>query len=223
MAIAHHCLACGTDLARVRVDRMNPYHLPLVHCPRCGTSAVRERDQLVALWRRVRRIVLAVGQMSVRVVFLVLCTFLSTMALFGGVASIMDWNREPSDGVAPHWLIALASAGLVLVGAAVATAFGHHPRFRAWLGFVLWWLFALVVVPALAVVLDAAPGRAAEDLRRLVRSEETVLAVLLFIPACVLMTIGLPIGTFLHRAGAIAGMAMRRRQWRRLRAARRFG
>ena len=51
MAIAHSCLGCGLDLARVRTIRDMHYGLPLVICPGCSTAAIRRRHPLQRLWR----------------------------------------------------------------------------------------------------------------------------------------------------------------------------
>lgn len=51
MAIAHLCIQCGFDLARIRAQRDPHYHLPLVVCPRCAHACVRRMHPLQRAWR----------------------------------------------------------------------------------------------------------------------------------------------------------------------------
>ncbi|MCA9286762.1 MAG: hypothetical protein KDA22_16175, partial [Phycisphaerales bacterium] len=182
MAIAHHCLACGMDLAPVRADRTNPYGLPLVHCPRCRTVVVRRRDPLIRLWRQVRRTGLVLGRLAFNVAVLSGCTVLSAVAIAGAVAAIRNALWEPYDNHTPRWVAGLAAVALVVVGAAVRLVLGHHRPWKVWLGFTAWLVVFLVAIPTAAMLAESSPERMSADLRRVIADERTTL-VALSVPA----------------------------------------
>lgn len=56
MRRSHVCLACATELGRLRTVREPRYGLPILRCPTCRRVHVRRRHPLESMWRRVLRL-----------------------------------------------------------------------------------------------------------------------------------------------------------------------
>ncbi len=72
MAIAHVCLGCGADLARIRVIRDPHYRLPIVICPDCGGACVRRVDPILQRWRAFQSLAAALCALLVQVLIVLL-------------------------------------------------------------------------------------------------------------------------------------------------------
>ena len=147
MAIAHVCLGCGWDLARVRPQREPHYGLDLIRCPRCRAAVVRRKHPIWTRWRQFRRLDFAITVLGARVFITALLTFLNVMAAMLCVVLLSELrvDREWPDG-AGVYLIMIFGMLAPLTGTWLTAAFEHIPRWRMWFGWLLWIALILVVL-----------------------------------------------------------------------------
>ena len=141
MAKAHVCMECGTDLARVRVQREPHYQLPLVVCPRCRAVSIRRCHPIIARYRHARLVALAVAAVIIQLGLIGLFTFLNMMAAVTLMFSVLEVSEHRSK----EEIMMMGITALVVVpiatGAWLSVSFYHLRRWRVWLG---WFAFMLV-------------------------------------------------------------------------------
>jgi hypothetical protein len=153
MAIAHICLACGWDLARVRVQTEPHYGLPIVICPRCDAVSVRRVHPIWKTWKTLRRIDWA---LTVLLAQIVLALGLTAANLVGAVSLAAALHRLIGTGAGRDiwWFLLVPTLVIApITGAWLTAGFSHLKANRVWLGWVMWLLivsFGALVV-ALAV------------------------------------------------------------------------
>jgi len=141
MAIAHVCVQCGRDLARVRPQREPHYGLNLLRCPTCGAASVRRVHPVQGGWRRFRRLDFVATMIFLRLVGI------STLTLFCALSSIFTIalaselrlggnERLPREAVI--FAVMLFIIVPTLLGAFLTAAFAHIPRWKMWLGWLAW-------------------------------------------------------------------------------------
>lgn len=142
MVIAHICLQCGLDLARIRVSRDPHYGLPLVVCPRCSTACVRRRHLIEQGWRTTRRLIrslLALGGQLLAVV--IIGSAMSSAALGLDRAMMrhdLNWLLEEERVLLIFALLVIP----IINGAWLSATTRHWRRGAAWTA----WLLALVLI-----------------------------------------------------------------------------
>lgn len=153
MAIAHICLDCGWDLARVR-PRMEPYYgLSIVRCPRCDGASVRRVHPLLKGWKSLRRVDWAMTILVVQIILASAATAATVLAVVSLVAAtgMVIADKAGSD-IAWFFFVPLAVVA-PLVGAWLTAGLGHHRRLIVWLLWIAWTtLVALVAVVSPFVV-----------------------------------------------------------------------
>ncbi len=148
MAIAHVCVHCGWDLARVRPAREPHYGMMLVRCPHCGAAAVRSRHPVQKAWREFLRLDFALTLIGVRLVGIVALTFFWSVACVIGLALASRLGSEESR-IDPEarLLIAIFYFALpLLLGAFLSAAFAHIARWKVWLGWLAWSAAVLAII-----------------------------------------------------------------------------
>lgn len=149
MAIAHVCMECGWDLARVRVRQDPHYGLPLVICPRCTTACVRRRHPLWNGFDTLRRVDCVLTLLALQFGFIALFSFLTLLSTFALMMLLIEVPEFRADDV--PWILMMALLMLpIALGAWLTVAFHHHARWRVWLG---WHLFMLLPIAVLGAVL----------------------------------------------------------------------
>lgn len=140
MAIAHVCLACGADLARIRVIRDPHYGLPIVTCPGCRQACVRRVDPILQRWRAFQPTAAALCALLVQL--LVMFSLATATALV--VDAVPDLFPVRISGNVFDLLYDQSFAALVvgvtlpvLTGVWMATGLGH---WRPWLARAVWGL-----------------------------------------------------------------------------------
>jgi hypothetical protein len=232
MAIAHVCLSCGFDLARIRA-RIEPiYRLPLVTCPRCGVHAVRRRHPI---WRTYRTLLRVDAALTVLLVQFVLLVALLVANVCGALAvgEVVDGaiqRRKLSEGE----IAILVAFGLIVpiaTGTWLTAGLAHWRRFAGWSAFFL--SVALILFVAMGAGFF---GRAVADhggldwlvpVLYVVRPPRAMLEMwkfigmgLMVLPAIAgVAVLGIPVGIRLRRLGRL----LRSRRWRWRRRRRRLG
>ena len=87
MAIAHVCLGCGFDLARVRAGADPHYGLPLIICPQCTTATIRRKHPLQKGFR-----------FCLRLDWTLFILVAQVLALLFMLGMTMGGHRPPADG-----------------------------------------------------------------------------------------------------------------------------
>jgi hypothetical protein len=150
MAIAHLCVNCGLDLARVNPRREPIYGLAIVSCPRCAVVAVRRLHPLRKWLRLAIRLDAALVALLIQISLLVALTALWMHAVVG-LASLLtterwiDFAREQ-----PGSLVADVLVIPLLVGAWLTAGLSHWRRVLAWGGWLAWiagWLAITMIEP----------------------------------------------------------------------------
>ena len=140
MAIAHVCLGCGADLARIRVIRDPHYRLPIVTCPDCGEACVRRVDPILQRWRAFQPIALALCALFVQLL-IVLSLAPATVLVIDAVpdllpvrisGNVFDLLYDQSFAV-----MVIGVTLPVLTGVWMTTGLGH---WRPWLARAVWGL-----------------------------------------------------------------------------------
>ncbi|MCH8314900.1 MAG: hypothetical protein IIA64_02910 [Planctomycetes bacterium] len=140
MAIAHICLGCGADLARIHVIRDPHYRLPIVTCPGCGEVCVRRVDPILQRWRTFQPAAAALCILLVQVL-IVLSLAPATALVIDVVPDILP---VPISGNVFDLLYDQSIAAMVvgvtlpvLTGVWMTTGLGH---WRPWLARAVWGL-----------------------------------------------------------------------------------
>ena len=140
MAIAHVCLGCGADLARIHVIRDPHYRLPIVTCPGCGEVCVRRVDPILQRWRTFQPAAAALCILLVQVL-IVLSLAPATALVIDVVPDILP---VPISGNVFDLLYDQSIAAMVvgvtlpvLTGIWMTTGLGH---WRPWLARAVWGL-----------------------------------------------------------------------------------
>ncbi len=141
MAISHLCLQCGFDLARVRPQRDPHYGLPLVHCPKCETAAVRRRHPVWRGWRNGRRTVRSLFQFVFRVGFTLGLMVVSCGMIAYLFRRYMEYDLIDDDLI--RIILPQAITLSLVTGFWLATAFRHGKQ--PW----VWTVWMMVMFPAL--------------------------------------------------------------------------
>ncbi len=140
MAIAHVCLGCGADLARIHVIRDPHYRLPIVTCPGCRHACVRRVDPILQRWRAFQPAAAALCALFAQlliVLFLAAATALVVhvvpgllpVPISGNVFDLLD-NQSIST-------IVVGVTLPVLTGIWMTAGLGH---WRTWLARAVWGL-----------------------------------------------------------------------------------
>lgn len=140
MAIAHVCLGCGADLARIHVIRDPHYHLPIVICPGCGEACVRRVDPILRRWRAFQPAAAALCALLVQLLIVLL---LATVTAYV-VNAVPDIFPVRISGNVLDLLYDQSIAAMVvgvtlplLTGIWMTTGLGH---WRPWLARAVWGL-----------------------------------------------------------------------------------
>ena len=140
MSIAHICLGCGADLARIHVIRDPHYRLPIVTCPGCGEVCVRRVDPILQRWRTFQPAAAALCILLVQVL-IVLSLAPATALVIDVVPDILP---VPISGNVFDLLYDQSIAAMVvgvtlpvLTGIWMTTGLGH---WRPWLARAVWGL-----------------------------------------------------------------------------------
>lgn len=140
MAIAHVCLGCGADLARIHVIRDPHYRLPIVICPGCSHVCVRRVDPILQRWRTFQPAAAALCALSVQL----LIVLLLATATAGVVDAVPDILPAPISGNVfdlldnqSIWAMVVCVTLPVLTGIWMTTGLGH---WRPWLARAVWGL-----------------------------------------------------------------------------------
>ena len=228
MAIAHVCLGCGVDLARVRA-RIEPiYRLPLVTCPRCGLHAVRRRHPIWHTYRTLLRIDAALTVLFIQTVLLVgllIANVCGALAVGEVIDGMMQRQKLQDDEIAI--LVVFGLFAPILAGVWLTAGLAHWDRMAAWSGF--FGIVAAILFTALigVVLVPALESQGALDWlvpvlyvmhppRQWMEALEFVGTGLLLLPALsVMAVVGMPIGARLRRLGPL--VRSKRWRWRRRR------
>lgn len=146
MAIAHVCIQCGLDLARVRPQsrRDDPYYgLPLVICRRCGHSAVRRKHPLQQKWRHLRRLFLALLVIGLQIAAAQVAGA-ATIAFVVGAAS--EEFEIPHDQDVQYAIAAAFVAIALFTGAWLTVGFRHLRWYFVWPGWTLLMMCFLFII-----------------------------------------------------------------------------
>jgi hypothetical protein len=153
MAIAHVCLNCGRDLARVHPQREPHYGLALVTCPNCATACVRREHPVWRGWKNGRRSVFAIGVLAARLFISALLSLLNVLAIFMSLFLWAELQRVDRGGtpqrIPPQAAIFLAFAyGLLapLTGVWLTAGFEHIARWKMWIAWLGWMTLILLVI-----------------------------------------------------------------------------
>lgn len=214
MAIAHVCLGCGHDLARMRTAaHPDPhYGLPLTVCPQCGRAEFRWRHPLVRGWRRARRIFATFAALILCILVLLLFTMFSFIAAFGEGARLIEQRHSldlDQDRFSLFWAYLVFP---LILGVWLEAAFNHWRYRLQWLAWAAWIISLAWILP---LAEDISYGQES-SIGVLVKQHwyascNGMLALLLI--TCISL-IGIPFGRMLRRALD----ASRRTRWRRKRA-----
>ncbi len=222
MAIAHVCLGCGADLARIHVIRDPHYRLPIVTCPGCGEACVRRVDPILQRWRAFQPLAAALCALFVQVL-IVLSLAPATALVVDAVpdllpvrisGNVFDLLYDQSFGV---MVVGLTLP--VLTGIWMTTGLGH---WRPWLARAVWGLIiaALLSWDVLRLAsetignrLGIVSGVGAEAHLQLAYYD-WILRVLVLFVFLMLTFAGSPLGAVLLKIHA----RRRRRRWSRRRA-----
>ena len=222
MAIAHVCLGCGADLARIHVIRDPHYRLPLVTCPGCGEACVRRVDPILQRWRAFQPVALALCALFVHL----LIVLLLATATAGVVDAVPDLFPVVISGDLFDLLYGQSLAALVigvtlpvLTGVWMTTGLGH---WRPWLARAVWglliagllsWDILRLVFETIGNRLGIVSGVGAEAHLQLA-FYDWVLRVLVLFVFLMLTFAGSPLGAVLLKIHA----RRRTRRWSRRRA-----
>lgn len=150
MAIAHVCLGCGKDLARLRAAIEPHYGLPIVRCPTCGLVCVRRRHPQWRVWRSIIRVGSSLAALVLQLAAALILAVM-TIAFAGLILSTLTGEPPPIDRTSPRAMLLLAALVLavsILNGVWLSAALGHVARRRAWIG---WFLFLVSCLACLFV------------------------------------------------------------------------
>lgn len=222
MAIAHVCLGCGADLARIHVIRDPHYRLPIVICPDCGEACVRRVDPILQRWRAFQPIALALCALFVQVL-IVLSLAPATVLVIDAVpdllpvrisGNVFDLLYDQSFAV-----MVIGVTLPVLTGVWMTTGLGH---WRPWLARAVWglliagllsWDVLRLASETIGNELGIVPGIGAEAHLKLAFYDWILRIVVLFV--FLMMTFaGSPLGAVLLKIHA----RRRSRRWSRRRA-----
>jgi hypothetical protein len=151
MAIAHVCLGCGYDLARVRPQREPHYRLPLIACPRCGTHCVRVDHPILVRWRNAKRVLLSLAVLLAQAAMatgLAMLTPTVVVVTLRALANLpIEWERR----AIALTLIGASITGLgLLTGAWTRAAFAHLNQWWVWLS----WLALMGLAGLVAIIVN---------------------------------------------------------------------
>lgn len=212
MAISHICLACGLDLARVRLSDDPHYGLPLIICPQCCTVSVRRRPLAVLRWRQTWRAVRTLLAMLLQLALLGGLTAL-TMALCMTAAHELAARRIPGPTNTIERIIFLGVViGLsVGIGAWLTVGLAHWRRWIAWLSFFAW----TAVLMAMDVLIGPFAVRVLAQitdhhLSAPFRPEYWIIRLALLAAMMIVATLGIPVGMAIRHGWR----AFRRQRWR---------
>jgi hypothetical protein len=158
LAIAHVCMACGIDLARVRGAFDPRFRLPVVVCPRCRRAVVRRRRTVPLVARLARRLVTAGATLAVQAVLILFLTAMVCGSILALDNALIYRSTDFFTKERPGELIGLAISSL-LAGIWLTAGLGHLSRRKAWTAWMLWLVFWLIVVSAVIAVLDVVVSR----------------------------------------------------------------
>jgi len=143
MAIAHICLGCGWDLARVRPVPDPRYALPLIVCPRCQKATTRARHPIWIAFRKFRRLDLTITALGIQIAMAILLTIFTPFSSLAMVVGINGAQRGAYDSdLWWYYFWPLAVIG-PLTGAWLTAGFPHITRWRAFLG---WYAYLCLIV-----------------------------------------------------------------------------
>jgi hypothetical protein len=226
MAIAHVCMGCGLDLARVRLrPPESHYGLRLVICPRCSWTCTRlsggprSRHPIWQGWRtylRVQRSIAAIlGQVAIVIVLigftLPVVGHVGSVVKTMGLAGLLEY--ETRFGAVAAVVLA------VLTGTWLSSCFPHWRHgtpWLAWTGLLTLVVLGVKIALPLKARMDVRFGMAGADVR--IDWEGTAMMLAVFGTMMMVSLAGVPLG------GAVRVSYARRRalRWsrrrRRLRA-----
>ncbi len=147
MAIAHVCINCGWDQARIRPRREERYGLNLVACPKCESHAVRREHPVWRGWRRGRRTAFGLFVLAARVFITLVLTALHVLASIGLLALWVEVRREGDlpVGMGAFMVLMLGLLAL-LTGVWLTAGFEHIARWKMWIGWLGWITLILIIV-----------------------------------------------------------------------------
>lgn len=222
MAIAHVCLGCGADLARIHVIRDPHYRLPIVTCPDCGEVCVRRVDPILQRWRTFQSFAVALCALLVQLVIVLLLAPATALV----IDAVPDLFPLRISGNVFDLLYNQSIAAMVvcvtlpvLTGVWMTTGLGH---WRPWLARAVWglliaallsWDMLRLAFETIGNRLEIVSGVGAEAHLQLA-FYDWILRVLVLLVFLMLTFAGSPLGAVLLRIHA----RRRTRRWSRRRA-----
>ncbi len=148
MAIAHICMSCGFDLARIRPVREPHYGLMIVRCPRCTRAAVRQLHPLLRRWKQIRRVDWSLTMIVLQLVIAGVVGLLTLVNVPAIVTEVIPNIPNRINHVLVYWL-SLAACGLAAcTGAWLTAGFSHLRIWKVWLGCRPSWLDCCCCAPS---------------------------------------------------------------------------
>jgi hypothetical protein len=136
MAIAHLCLECGWDLARIRAVCEPHYRIWLVRCPHCARACVRQRHPLWRGWRKFLRLKASLLAMLGQTFVLLILTAINLLALsfshqLRGWSAADAWEEYRAQIILSFVVVP------IVTGTWLTAGLRHCPRWKIWIGWTL--------------------------------------------------------------------------------------
>jgi hypothetical protein len=145
MAIAHICLDCGWDLARLRPRKEPHYNLFIVHCPRCESVSVRRVHPMMRMWKSIRRVDWALTMLVAQLILTAAFTVANLIGASSVAVGLWTIYRDNA-GDDVLWFIMVPLLIIApLTGAWLTAGFSHISAWKVWLGWYAWLLIMLVL------------------------------------------------------------------------------
>jgi hypothetical protein len=196
MRIQHACGGCGVPIDTIRAVPDPRYGLPIVTCPRCGTSAVRTWHETRRARRRLTRRLQATGVLALQTL-LALVTIISATGICIRLSAGAGLGSNP---------LTISGVFAIALGAWLTAGLAHWPRWTPWLALAL-------VVAAICAIEPLVMGYTLTGVRRLDATGSGMLWLLTWADRLLVLLvlllaslIGVPIGR-----GAIWMLEERRR------------
>lgn len=233
MAIAHLCIRCGWDLARMRPVREPHYGLPVVTCPRCSRVTLRRRHPIWQRWHEFRRVDWSLTVVAIQVILLLtlgtITTFCIPAVLLNAApligSELFKGRRSDEHEIRLFAWLCFWVFGVLgpITGAWLSAGFSHLRRWKVWASWAGFMLLIQLVLAGYFIVASSDADVFELGLQRTVVFDRTRIAVILFLaPGSMVLAgimlaalVGIPAGRLLIWLGRY--MRSVRWRWRRRR------